>query len=85
MRVVSFGRFEGSKFDLREQTLVCKVHSLRSSRFVIFGFVPSLAFTMHQFFREINYPFHATSVSKLHIYITDLAPLQVALLLRNSH
>ena len=45
-----FGSFEVSKFDLRGQTLVCKVQCFRSSRFGIFKFLPSLAFIMHQFF-----------------------------------
>ena len=44
-----FGSFEVSKFDLRGQTLVCKVQCFRSSRFGIFRFVPSLAFIMHHF------------------------------------
>ena len=49
--LVLFGRFECSKFDLRKQTLICKVQCLRSSRFVIFGLVPSLAFLMHSFIK----------------------------------
>ena len=48
--LASFGRFEGSKFDLREQIFVPKIQCLKSYRFGIFGFVRSQAFIMHQFF-----------------------------------
>ena len=34
--IVSFGRFEVSKFDLRGQTLVSKAQCLRSTRFGVF-------------------------------------------------
>ena len=47
--LISFGRFEGSKFDLREQTFVPKIQCLRSYRFGISRFVPCLAFIMYQF------------------------------------